>query len=98
MVGPAAEDSSAPIGATQILTQEMALRDFLWPSLLQRLEFVAVFAVAHGPAGGSDFLAQGVGAGEILRLFRAPALFGEGGDFGRNARHRSSHLQIQAEC
>ena len=47
---------------------------------LQRLQLVAVLGVQHGPAGGGQLLAEGVGAGEILGLLRGPAFFGEGGD------------------
>lgn len=49
---------------------------------LRGLERIAVLAVEHRPTGGGDFLAQGVGGGEIAGPLRGPALFGERGDRG----------------
>src|SRR5258708_23122459 len=66
--------------------------------LLQRLEGVAVLAVLHGPAGGGQFFAHGVGAAEVLGLLRGPALLGKGGNRGGNLRFGSScSLQTETE-
>ena len=66
--------------------------------LFQRLEGVAVFAVEHGPAGGGDFGAEGVGGFEVFGGFGGPAFLGEGGDFGGGFGFRRGRGQIETEC
>src|SRR5258708_37220311 len=46
--------------------------------LLQRLQGAAAPAVLHGPAGGGQFFAAGVGATQDRCLRSRPATFGQG--------------------
>ena len=61
-------------------------------------EVVAVLAVFHEPAGGGEVGAEAVGGGPVLGLLGGPALFGEGGDAGRNLDLRGFGFgEVEAE-
>ena len=66
--------------------------------LFEGLEFVIGFTVEHRPAGGGEFLAEGIGGGEILGLFCGPARGGEGGDGGGDIGFRCGGSgEVEAE-
>src|SRR5579885_3281819 len=70
------ESNVAPFAISNGILR-FAQNDKAGSRFFQRFELVAVLAIEHRPAGGGQFLAQGVCCGEIFYLLRRPALFGK---------------------